>query len=87
MIQNKIATYFNINNKSVGTRLNWYRDSSDWKPFHHDSAAFNPMRARNQNITVGVSFGSTRELAFLHAETGQRIYFPQVLYGYSSSIF
>ena len=78
MIRDKISKYFGIYNKSVGTRLNWYRDSSDWKPFHHDSAAFNPQRARNQNITVGVSFGSTRELAFLNAETGQRIYFPQV---------
>jgi len=77
-IRDKIAKYFNISNKSVGTRLNWYRDSSDWKPFHHDSAAFNPQRAKNQNITVGVSFGSERELSFLHAETGQRVYFPQV---------
>lgn len=56
--------------------------SSDWKPFHHDSAAFNPQRARNQNITVGVSFGATRELAFIRAEPLQndekvRIYFPQ----------
>ncbi len=30
-----------------------------------------------QNITVGVSFGRTRELAFLHAKTGTKIYFPQ----------
>ena len=55
---------------------------SDWKPFHHDSAAFNPQRARNQNITVGVSFGSMRELAFIHATEkvdGEkcRVYFPQ----------
>ena len=34
--------------------------------------------AQNQNITVGVSFGATRELAFLHAATGNKIYFPQV---------
>jgi hypothetical protein len=26
---------------------------------------------------VGVSFGSTRELAFLSAKTGEKIYFPQ----------
>lgn len=57
MIQNKIAAYFNIAMKSVGTRFNWYANSADWKPFHHDSAAFNPERAKNQNITVGVSFG------------------------------
>jgi hypothetical protein len=36
-IQEKIRKYFEIENKSVGTRFNWYRDSSDWKPFHHDS--------------------------------------------------
>jgi len=78
MIQTKIAKYFGIEHKSVGTRFNWYRDASDWKPFHHDSAAFNPQRARNQNVTVGVSFGATRELAFLHAkDPNMRLYFPQ----------
>eukprot|EP01038_Epipyxis_sp_PR26KG_P010839 gene10839-14550_t len=76
-IQSRISQYFNIANKSVGTRFNWYKDSADWKPFHHDSAAFNPQRARNQNITVGVSFGATRELAFLNAANGTKIYFPQ----------
>lgn len=77
MIQKKISDYFSIKNDSVGTRFNWYRDCADWKPFHHDSAAFNPQRARNQNITVGVSFGVTRELAFLHAKNNTKIYFPQ----------
>lgn len=98
-IQDRIAAYFEIEQKSVGTRFNWYTNSNDWKvsqriigciqclsnltffycyqPFHHDSAAFNPQRARNQNITVGVSFGATRELAFLNAKSGEKIYFPQ----------
>lgn len=71
------AEYFGIKLKSVGTRFNWYRDGKDWKPFHHDSAAFNPHRARNQNITVGLSFGDERELAFLHVDSGARYYFPQ----------
>lgn len=62
---------------SVGTRFNWYRDGADWKPFHHDSAAFNPQRAAKQNCTVGASFGAPRELAFRHAKTGELIYFPQ----------
>jgi len=75
-IQNRIAKYFGIEQKSVGTRFNWYRDSSDWKPFHHDSAAFNPQRAKNQNITVGVSFGATRELAFLHAQSREKVALP-----------
>jgi hypothetical protein len=46
MVQDKIRKYFDIPNSSVGTRFNWYRDATDWKPFHHDSAAFNPKRAR-----------------------------------------
>ena len=33
-IQAKISRYFGIQNEKVGTRFNWYRDSSDWKPFH-----------------------------------------------------
>lgn len=95
LIQDKISKYFDIPMTSVGTRFNWYRDSSDWKPYHHDSAAFNPARgeqsnddfvvyyltsspvARNQNITVGISLGSTRELSFLHAANETTIAFPQ----------
>lgn len=80
----RLCEYFNIDPKgNVGTRFNWYRDSSDWKPFHHDSAAFNPQRARNQNITVGASFGAMRELSFIRAEERSnpdnkcRVYFPQ----------
>lgn len=38
MVIDKLCEYFSIRRKSVGTRFNWYRDSSDWKPFHHDSA-------------------------------------------------
>lgn len=38
MVIDKLCQYFSIRKKSVGTRFNWYRDSSDWKPFHHDSA-------------------------------------------------
>jgi hypothetical protein len=79
-IQAKISAYFNIPTASVGTRFNWYRTSTDWKPFHHDSAAYNTQRAQNQNITVGVSFGATRELAFLNVKNGSKIYFPQVLH-------
>ena len=80
----KLCTYFHIDtSKDVGTRFNWYRDSSDWKPFHHDSAAFNPSRAKSQNITIGASFGATRELAFIRAKESTdgnkcRLYFPQV---------
>ena len=67
MIIDRLCEYFSIRKQSIGTRFNWYKDSSDWKPFHHDSAAFNPARAKTQNVTVGVSFGATRELAFIRA--------------------
>jgi len=77
MVLERTSEYFNIQRGTEGTRFNWYRDSSDWKPFHHDSAAFNPERAKNQNITVGISFGAERELAFLHAKNRSRIYMPQ----------
>mmetsp|Transcript_23598 Transcript_23598/g.55913 ORF Transcript_23598/g.55913 Transcript_23598/m.55913 type:complete len:368 (+) Transcript_23598:46-1149(+) len=75
----KLCEYFQIEKKSIGTRFNWYKDSTDWKPFHHDSAAFNPSRAKTQNITVGVSFGDNRELAFMRADDASdcRLYFPQ----------
>jgi len=85
-ITKRLCEYFHIDtNKPTGTRFNWYRDSKDWKPFHHDSAAFNAQRARNQNITVGVSFGAARELAFIRAKEDDnpisddkcRLYFPQ----------
>ena len=63
MVIDRMCEYFHI--EKHGIRLNWYRDSSDWKPFHQDSAAYNEQRARNQNITVGASFGSMRELVRL----------------------
>ena len=33
----KMTEYFNMDVKA--TRFNWYKDSSQWKPFHHDAAA------------------------------------------------
>lgn len=77
-IEQRMGDYFKLRPNSRGTRFNWYNNPSDWKPFHHDSAAFNPQRARNQNVTVGVSFGDTRELAFVDAnDPTKRFYFPQ----------
>lgn len=76
-VLDKMCKYFHIAEGNRGTRFNWYRDGSDWKPFHHDSAAFNWERAQNQNCTVGISFGAARELAFRHAKSGELVYFPQ----------
>jgi hypothetical protein len=72
-----MCDYFAIATGNRGTRFNWYRDGADWKPFHHDSAAFNEQRAKTQNTTIGISFGKPRELAFRHAKTGELMYFPQ----------
>jgi hypothetical protein len=58
-------------------------DSSANIPHHIVSSAFNATRAKNQNISVGVSFGACRELAFLRATEPNdakdecRLYFPQ----------
>lgn len=73
----RMCAYLSVEEDSGSTRFNWYRDSQDWKPFHHDSAAFNEERARQQNCTVGISLGATRELAFRHARSGELVYFPQ----------
>ena len=37
--------------------FNWYRDGSDWKPFHHDAAALNPRMAEKQNCDFADLFG------------------------------
>lgn len=58
------------------SRFNYYTDSIDWKPYHHDAAALKPDKAKTQNITVGVSFGLTREISFesTHLNKNERIY-------------
>ena len=66
VLQN-IVQYFNVTIKA--TRFNWYTDSSQWKPFHHDAAAFDPKKSETQNITIAVSFGATRYTALEFNET------------------
>lgn len=58
----KLCSYFCMTPSA--TRLNYYTDSKDWKPYHHDAAALKENKARTQNITVGASFGLTREISF-----------------------
>lgn len=65
-ILDEIHSYFRM--KSNATRFNWYRDNTDWKPFHHDASALDPEKSKRQNFTVGVSFGATREIAFEDAK-------------------
>jgi hypothetical protein len=67
MVVKKLSDYFNVDVKA--TRFNVYKDSSQWKPFHHDAAAIKKDKAASQNITIAVSFGLEREVAFEHSKT------------------
>jgi hypothetical protein len=62
-IVDDMADYFDV--EVYATRMNFYRDGSDWKPFHHDSHAYGG-RAQREDFTMGASFGGSRELIFLH---------------------
>jgi len=75
MVMERMAHYFQMDVKA--TRLNWYRDTSEWKPFHHDAAAMKPDKAKTQNFTVAVSFGVERDAAFEHAQSKTVISMPQ----------
>ena len=69
----KIQNYFNMDIKA--TRVNWYKNTKDWKPFHHDAAAVKKDKAKTQNFTVGISFGYEREICFEHAKNRNRVSF------------
>lgn len=58
----RIREFFGMDIKA--TRLNWYKDGSQYKPFHKDAAAVDPRKAKTQNFTVAVSFGATRDCGF-----------------------
>ena len=74
MIIDKIKEYFKMDIKA--TRLNWYKDSTEFKPYHHDAAAVDVTKSKTQNFTVGVSFGATRTVSFQHAKSRTVIDFP-----------
>ena len=70
----KIQDYFGM--KVNATRLNWYKNSNEWKPFHHDAAAIKPHIAKKQNFTVGISFGAQRDACFEHSKNKTRVQVP-----------
>ena len=86
-IIDSLCRYFNM---TVGaTRLNYYDNGEDWKPYHHDAAALKPEKAKTQNITVGLSLGLTREISFQHAEKRTTINFPLedgVVYAFGNKV-
>jgi len=71
---NLVKEYFDM--RVEATRLNWYRDDKEWKPYHHDAAAIKEDKAKTQNITVGLSLGRTRETSFQHAKSDIKINIP-----------
>jgi len=86
----KIKKYFSMNVKA--TRFNIMEDLNDWKAFHHDGAAIKPEVAKKQNFTIGVSFGSTRDIAFQvanHKDCRNIVSFPLpsgTTYGFGKDI-
>merc|ERR1712228_115784 len=58
---------FNV--KPLSWWINVYPTGRDAKNFHKDNFG--------QNITIGASFGATRNLTFRHAETRDEFHFPQ----------
>jgi hypothetical protein len=75
MVIDRIAEFFQM--RIEATRLNWYKDTSQWKPFHHDAAALKEDKAQVQNFTVAVSFGATRDAAFEEVKSKTVISMPQ----------
>ena len=45
LILEKVSDYFSVD--IYATRMNFYRDGSDWKPFHHDSHAYGGPNSYN----------------------------------------
>ena len=74
MVIKRIKGFFEMDVKA--TRFNLYKDSSDWKPLHHDAAAVKKDKAATQNFTVGCSFGLEREAIFEHAKHRTTISLP-----------
>lgn len=77
-IIDKMSKHFDVD--VYATRMNYYKDGLDWKPFHHDSHAYvngKDSKKTKEDFTMGASFGSSRELVFLHEESKNRFSFPQ----------
>jgi len=69
--------------------VNLYADGNDWTEYHRDCYRPDGNRVNSSsnstdneaplphNVTVGVSFGASRELRFKHLQTGLEFAFPQ----------
>ena len=70
-----LAEYFDLD--VYATRLNYYRDGTQWKPQHHDSHAYGG-RALREDFTVGLTLGAERSLLFVHEASQREFNFPQL---------
>lgn len=75
MLCHKMAEHLKI--RIIKTRLNYYKDSSDWKTYHKDSHAYSTQLQLSEDYTFGISLGATRSLSFKHENTGNILTFPQ----------
>lgn len=69
----RISDFFHMDIQA--TRLNYYKDSNDWKPYHHDAAAIKKDKALTQNFTVAIQLGLTRTVSLQHTKNGTIIDF------------
>jgi len=60
--------------RASASRLNLYRSDRDYKPLHCDRGR---DEAGTPQVTVGASFGATRELTLVHRQSGVSMTFPQ----------
>ncbi|ETO16400.1 hypothetical protein RFI_20936 [Reticulomyxa filosa] len=77
----QLSDYFSC--KIYASRLNYYRNGNDWKPFHHDSHAYCPHNNDKEDLTIGASFGMKRELEFKHVKSQEIFNIPQ----YNNDVF
>lgn len=70
-----LCEYFDT--EMFACRLNYYGNGNHWKPFHHDSHAYG-AKGQREDITIGLSLGATRGLAFLHEPSKKTFNFPQL---------
>jgi len=75
LVINRLIDFFGV--KPSATRLNWYTKSEDFKPYHRDRSALYPEKQKNQNITIGCSFGQTRDVVFQNLNDKRTLCIPQ----------
>jgi hypothetical protein len=75
-IVREMAKYFNVD--VIQTRLNYYRDGRDYKPFHKDRHSYGDGENNiREDFTMGASFGASRHIEFIHDKTQNKFEFPQ----------